>query len=107
MPMREADAQAAVINDFGERQVGGVDIVVASDHLQVRRYLAKEVIGLAIGQVAQAENLANLSGRQEFAKLEDTITMSLDLPEVNSRWGSRDRCTTRTLAGRSYKGECC
>lgn len=58
----EADTQAAVIYDLGERKIGGVDIVVALDHLQVWRNLAEEVICVAIGQVTQTQDLANLAG---------------------------------------------
>lgn len=58
----EADAQGAVIHDLGERKVGGIDIVVALDHLKVWRNLAEEVICIAIGQVTQAEDLADLAG---------------------------------------------
>jgi hypothetical protein len=62
MSVSEADAQATVIYDLGERKIGGVDIVVALDHLQVWRDLAEEVICIAIGQVTQAEDLADLAG---------------------------------------------
>lgn len=66
----ETDAQAAVIYDLGEREVGGVNIVVTLDHLQVWGNLAEELIGIAIGEVSQAEDLADLAGGQEFAELE-------------------------------------
>lgn len=61
MTMSEADAQTAVSDDLGEREVGGVDVVVALDHLQVWGDLAEELIGLAVGQVAQTEDLADLA----------------------------------------------
>lgn len=67
--MSKPDAQAAVIYDLGEREVGRVNIVVALDHLKVRGYLAEELICIAIGQVTQAEDLADLAGGQEFAEL--------------------------------------
>jgi hypothetical protein len=58
-----------MIYDLREREVGGIDIIVALDHLQVRSDLAEEVICIAIGQVTQAEDLADLPGGQEFAEL--------------------------------------
>lgn len=69
MSVCKADAQAPVIHDLGEREVGGVDIIVALDHLQVRGDLAEELICFAIGQVSQAEDLADLSWGEEFAEL--------------------------------------
>lgn len=69
MSVCNADAQAAVIHDLGEREVGGVDIVVTLDHLQVWSDLAEELICFAIGQVSQTEDLADLSGCKEFAEL--------------------------------------
>lgn len=56
-------------HNLRESEVGRVNIKVPLDHLQVRGYLAEEIICLAIGQVAQAQGLADLSGRQEFAEL--------------------------------------
>jgi hypothetical protein len=38
--------------------------------LQVWGDLAEELIGIAIGEVTQAEDLADLAGGQEFAELE-------------------------------------
>lgn len=69
MSMSKADAQAAMVYDLGEREVGGVDIVVALDHLQVRGDLTEKLICLAVGQVTQAEDLADLSGCEELAEL--------------------------------------
>lgn len=96
MSVSKADAQATVIYDLGKRQVGGVDIVVALDHLQVRGDLAEELICIAIGQVTQAEDLADLAGGQEFAELARTGAISW----VQGDYGYC-RVTLSTLAGRS------
>ena len=45
MAVREADAQAAVRDDFREGEIGRVDVEVAFDDLQVGGYGAEEVVG--------------------------------------------------------------
>lgn len=65
-----------MVHDLGEREIGRVDIVVPLDHLQVRRYLAEEIIGLAVSQVTQTKGLADLAGGQEFAELKSTSIVS-------------------------------
>ena len=67
--MGEANTEAAMINNLREREVGWVDVEIALDHLQVWGDLAKEVIGIAIGQVTQTQDLSNLSRSKEFPKL--------------------------------------
>ncbi len=39
-------------DDFREREVGGFDVEIALDDLQVRRDLAEEVVGFFVGEVA-------------------------------------------------------
>lgn len=65
-----------MVHDLGEWEVGRVDIVIALDHLQVRGYLAEEIIGLAVSQIAQTKGLADLAGGQEFAELESPDIVS-------------------------------
>lgn len=65
-----------MVHDLREWKIGRVDIVVALDHLQVWSYLAEEIIGLAVSQVAQTKGLANLARGQEFAKLESADSIS-------------------------------
>lgn len=69
MAVCEANAQATMVDNLGEREVRGVDIEITFDHLQVGGYLAEEVIGLAVGQVAQTKDLTDLSGCKELAEL--------------------------------------
>lgn len=69
MAMGESDTETPVSHDFGKREVGRVDIVVSLDKLQVRCDLAEELKGLAVGQVAQTQNLADLAGGEEFFEL--------------------------------------
>lgn len=70
MAVGKPNAKATVVHDLREREVRGVNIVVALDHLQVGGYLAEVLIGLAVGEVSQAEDLADLSGSEELAELE-------------------------------------
>jgi hypothetical protein len=70
VPVREADAQRAVRDDLGEREVGRFDVEVAFDDLQVRRDAAQEFVRFAVRDVAQAQDLADFAGREEFLELE-------------------------------------
>jgi hypothetical protein len=58
-----------MVDNLGQGKVGRVDIEIALDHLQVRGYLAEEVIGLAVGQVTETKGLADLAGGEELAEL--------------------------------------
>jgi hypothetical protein len=58
-----------MVDNLGQRKVGRVDIEIALDHLQVRGYLAEEVIGLAVRQVTETKGLADLAGGEELAEL--------------------------------------
>lgn len=49
MAMREPDPQVAVGDDFGEREVCGVDIEVTFDDLEVWGGGAEEVVGFFVG----------------------------------------------------------
>ena len=69
MAVGETDAQRAVRDDFGEGQVGRLDVVVTLDDLQVRGDLAEEVVGFFVGEVAEAEDLADFAGGEEFFEL--------------------------------------
>jgi hypothetical protein len=69
VPMREAYAQAAVRDHFGEGEVGGLDVEVALDDLQVRRDAAEELVRLLVGDVAEAEDLADLPWGEELLEL--------------------------------------
>jgi hypothetical protein len=69
VPVREADAQRAVCDDFGEREVGRLDVEVALYDLQVRRDGAQELVCVAVGDVAEAEDLPNFAGREELLEL--------------------------------------
>lgn len=71
--MGKSDAQTAMSHDLGQRQIGRVDIVVSLDELKVRGDLAEELKGLAVGEVAQAENLADFAGGEEFLELFEQI----------------------------------
>jgi hypothetical protein len=68
--MREADAQRAVRDDFGECEVRRFDVEVAFDDLQVWRDAAEEFICFAVRDVAEAQDLADFAGREEFLELE-------------------------------------
>jgi hypothetical protein len=70
VPVREADAQRAVRDDFGEGEVRRFDVEVAFDDLQVGRDAAEEFICFAVRDVAEAQDLADFAGREEFLELE-------------------------------------
>lgn len=53
----------------GEGGGGGVAVEISLDYVQVRCYGAEPVVGCAVGQVAQAEDLANLPRGEEFFEL--------------------------------------
>lgn len=67
--MGEANAKTTVGNDLGEREVGRIDVEITLDQLQIGGDLAEELEGVAIRQVAQTEDLADLAGGEEFAEL--------------------------------------
>lgn len=52
VPMGEADAEAAMDDDLGEREIGRVDVEVSLDELQVGGDAAEELEGLPVGEVA-------------------------------------------------------
>lgn len=61
--MGEPDAKAAVGHDFGEGEIGRVDVEVTFDQLQIGSDLAEEFKGVAVGEVAQTQDLADLAWR--------------------------------------------
>ena len=63
MAVCEAYAQRSVCDHLREGEIRGLNIKVALDNLQIGRYAAQEFVGLAICNVPEAENLANLSRR--------------------------------------------
>lgn len=67
--MREANAQRAVRDDLGQREVGRLDVKVALDYLQVRRDAAEELVCFAVGNVAEAQDLPYLARREELLEL--------------------------------------
>lgn len=71
MAVREADAETAVGDDFGEGQLrtGGVDVEVAFYDVQVWRERAQEGVYAGGGEVAEAEDLTDFAGGQKFLEL--------------------------------------
>lgn len=57
--MSKTDPQATVCHDFREREVGGIDIEISFDQLQIGGDLAEELEGIAIRQITQTEDLAD------------------------------------------------
>ncbi len=58
-----------MIDYFGESEIGGLDIEIAFHYLQVWCYAAKEVVGLFVSEISQAQNLADLIGGEKFLEL--------------------------------------
>jgi len=67
--LEEADADAAVRDDLRQGEGGGLDVVAALDDLEVGRYRAEVLVCALVGQVAEAEGLAYLSGGEELLEL--------------------------------------
>lgn len=59
--LEEADAQAAVGDDLGEGQGGGLDVEAALDDLEVGRDGSEVLVRRLVRQVAQAEGLGDLA----------------------------------------------
>lgn len=102
VPVREAYTQAAVCHDFGQGQVGRFHVKVALDNLQVGRNAAQELVRLAVGYVAQTENLADLAGREELLELRGGVSACASCSCTMSSlvWCYGEEM--RTLAGMSY-----
>lgn len=69
MAMGEADAEGAVGDDFREGEVWRVHVVVAFDELQIGCDGSEEVVGGFVGEVAEAEDLTDFAGGEEFFEL--------------------------------------
>ena len=67
--LEEADAQGAVGDDLGQRQGGGLDVEATLDDLEVGGDAAEVLVGVLVGQVAEAEGLAYLAWGEEFLEL--------------------------------------
>ncbi|KAK7978330.1 hypothetical protein PG988_005820 [Apiospora saccharicola] len=65
----EAHAQRAVRHHLRERQGGGLDVEPAFDDLQVRGDGPQVLVRVLVGQVAEAEGLADLAGGEELLEL--------------------------------------
>lgn len=69
MAMCESDTERAVRDDFRGSEVGGFDVVVALDDLEVGGDGAEVVVGFPVGEVAEAEDLGDFVGGEEFLEL--------------------------------------
>lgn len=67
--MCEAYSQRAMRDNFRDGQVGGVGVEVAADDLEIGSDRAEEFVGGRVGEIAEAEDLANFSGSEELFKL--------------------------------------
>lgn len=67
--MGEADAQRAVGDDLGEGEVGGLDVEVALDDLQVGGGAAQEVVRVLVGEITETEDLADFARGEELLEL--------------------------------------
>lgn len=67
--MSKANAHVAMLNDFAQRQTGGIHIVIALDNVQFWGDLSQVVIRFLVFQITQAYNLSNLSGGQKLSEL--------------------------------------
>lgn len=58
-------------DDLGQRQGGGLDIEAALDDLEIGRDGPEVLVGVLVGEVAEAEGLADLAGSEELLELEE------------------------------------
>lgn len=74
--LEEADADAAVGDDLGQRQGRGLDVVPALDDLQVGRHGSQVLVRVLVGEVSEAERLSDLARREELLELEERTLLS-------------------------------
>ena len=73
MAVREPDLEATVGDDFLERQAGSFDVKVAFHNLYVWGDAAQELVCFFVGEVSEAQDLSDLPGREELAKLRGAL----------------------------------
>lgn len=94
---QEADPEAPVRDDLGEREGRGLDVEAALDDLEVRRDGAEVLVGGLVGQVSEAERLGDLSWGEQFFELWiGIVVISWCLSTLGRRVGE-----SRTLGGMS------
>jgi hypothetical protein len=69
--MCEAYPQRAMCDDFGEGEAGSFRVVIAFDDLEIGRDGAEVVVRFPVGEIAQADDLADFSGGEELFKLRE------------------------------------
>lgn len=67
--LEEPNAEAAVGDDLGQGEGGGLDVIAALDDLEVRRDRSQVLVRVLVGQVSEAERLADLAGGEELLEL--------------------------------------
>lgn len=56
-------------DDFGEGEIRRFDVEVTFHNLEIGGYGAEEIVGLFVGKIAEAEDLTDFVGGEEFFKL--------------------------------------
>jgi hypothetical protein len=87
--LEEADAQSAMGDDLGEGQGSGLDIEAALDDLEVGGDGAEVLVCVLVGQVAQAQSLANLARGEELLELRRGEKTS-NVSDRGAVWGGND-----------------
>lgn len=90
--LKEADAERAVGDDLGEGEAGSFNVVAALDDLEIRCDGAQVFVGVAVGEVSEAEGLANLARCEELLELSRRLEL-----------GSRERKGEVTGLGRDVE----
>jgi len=67
--LEESNPEAAVGDDLGQGEGGGLDVIAALDDLEVRRDRSQVLVRVLVGQVSEAERLADLAGGEELLEL--------------------------------------
>ena len=79
-------------HNLGKSEIRCLHIEVTFDDLKIRRNLSEEIVSFFVGQVAQAENLANFARSKELFELLRTLS-NAQVTKPNER---------NTLPGISY-----
>lgn len=67
--LQETNAKAAVGDDLGQWEGGGLDVIAALHNLEIGGDGSQVLVRVLIGQVSKAKRLADLSGGEELLEL--------------------------------------
>lgn len=83
MAVSESNAQGTMSDNLGKCEVRCFDVEIPFDDLKIRCYLAKEIIGFFVCQIAQAKNLTDLARSKELLELYNLSQRSFKMDKSN------------------------